>query len=351
MFIQDLRPKFFRDVVGGGINNDILMSIAKSGGPSTIIIAGDYGCGKSTSSRLFARAVNCKNLTNDLCGCCEACTCKLDTSAFYQELDSSIFGNVDTIRDMRSQLQTVPKGMTRVINIDEFHLCSRQCMSSLLKVFEDAPSNIYYILTTTDIDAIIPTIISRSMVLKVNTKSKFEVMGNIRKLAKELNINISDSAVETIANNSHGHMRNAHMALEKYTLVGEEKFLESESTAYPYIAKYFYNLLACKMLTPKHEKFSHTRENVFKSLSQIMTYPVALLKDEYQRFFLDLVKGSVDDTYKVDPETARIIGKFKTKDLIDLFKIGTGDWVIKSFDNDVRLQTALLALFQKVVME
>ena len=72
-----------------------------------------------------------------------------------------------------------------MIVLDECHLISRVGQSALLKVFEDAPPNIYYLLCTTDKDAILPTIVSRSITLNFNTKSKEEVIGNLRKVAAD----------------------------------------------------------------------------------------------------------------------------------------------------------------------
>ena len=118
----NFRPQKFSDIVGNEINNKLLLSIAKNGGPSTIIMAGPFGVGKTSASRIFSKAVNCENLTNDICCKCPSCIAKYDDNAFYSELDASIFGRVDNIRDLYEDLTFVPKGKKRVITFDEFHL-------------------------------------------------------------------------------------------------------------------------------------------------------------------------------------------------------------------------------------
>ena len=188
----NLRPQFFRDVVGNEINNKLLLSMAKSDyAPSTIIMAGSYGTGKTTCSRIFSRAVNCECLSDDICGVCPSCKMSYDDNLCYSEFDSSLTNRVENIRDLYEDLTWVPKGKKRVITFDEFHLTSRAAQSALLKLFEDAPQNIFYVLCTTDKNAILPAIVSRSLTLEFNTKSKEEVISNLYKIANSRNINCS----------------------------------------------------------------------------------------------------------------------------------------------------------------
>lgn len=345
------RPQKFSDIVGNEINNKILLEVAKHSGPSTYILAGSYGCGKTTSARCFAKAVNCTNLTDDICGECESCKMNLNNSPFYTELDSSAVGNVDSIRDLQEELTFVPRGKKRVIVLDECHLISKAGQSALLKIFEDAPKNIYYLLCTTDKDAILPTIISRSLTLNFNTKSKDEVINNLYKIAKDQNVQLSEQAANLIALRSKGHMRDAHKLFEKYLLIGENDFLNLEESGYVYLAKYFAQVLwLIKNTRASSEDIKKHKEIMMELVDRVMQIPIALLKDDYQNLFLDLAKKCFNAEYKVEPIVEAIVKQFDVRSIMNLYKVALDDFTMSSFDSDIRFQTALFSIYQRLLM-
>lgn len=347
----NLRPKFFKDIVGNEVNNKLLLAIAKSDGPSTIILNGQYGCGKTTSARIFAKAVNCQCLSDDICGKCESCKLEFDDNPCYSEFDSSIFGRVENIRDLYEDLTWVPRGKKRVITFDEFHLTSRAAQSALLKLFEDAPANIYYILCTTDKNAILPTIISRSLTLEFNTKSKEEIINNLKKIAVDKNINLSDNVTNLIALRSKGHMRDAHKLLEKYLLIGEKDFLNLEESGYIYLAKYFAQVLwLIRNTRASSEEIKKHKDMMMELVDRIMRIPIALLKDDYQNLFLDLAKKCFNTEYKVEPIIEAIVKQFDVRSIMNLYKVALDDFSMSSFDSDIRFQTALFSVYQRLLM-
>ena len=345
------RPQKFSDIVGNEINNKLLLAIAKNGGPQTILLHGSYGTGKTTSARIFARAINCENLSDDICRKCPSCTIDLQNSPLYTELDSSAVGNVDSIRDLQDELIFVPRGKKRVIVLDECHLISKAGQSALLKLFEDAPKNIYYLLCTTDKDAILPTIISRSLTLNFNTKSKDEVIGNLYKIAKDQSVQLSDQAANLIALRSKGHMRDAHKLFEKYLLVGENDFLNLEESGYVYLAKYFAQILwLIKNTRASSEDTKKHKEIMMELVDRIMRIPIALLKDDYQNLFLDLAKKCFNAEYKVEPIVEAIVKQFDVRSVMNLYKVALDDFTMSSFDSDIRFQTALFSIYQRLLM-
>lgn len=347
----NLRPKFFKDIVGNEVNNKLLLAIAKSDGPSTIILNGKYGCGKTTSARIFAKAVNCQCLSDDICGKCESCKLEFDDNPCYNEFDSSIFGRVENIRDLYEDLTWVPRGKKRVITFDEFHLTSRAAQSALLKLFEDAPANIYYILCTTDKNAILPTIISRSLTLEFNTKSKEEIIKNLKKIAIDKNINLSDNVTNLIALRSKGHMRDAHKLFEKYLLIGEKDFLNLEESGYIYLAKYFAQVLwLIRNTRASSEEIKKHKDMMMELVDRIMRIPIALLKDDYQNLFLDLAKKCFNAEYKVEPIIEAIVKQFDVRSIMNLYKVALDDFSMSSFDSDIRFQTALFSVYQRLLM-
>lgn len=348
----DLRPKFFRDIVGNEVNNRLLLSVAKSDySPSVYVLSGSYGVGKTTSARLFAKACNCENLTDDLCGKCDSCKMNIDNSPFYSEFDSSLVNKVENIRDLYDDLTWVPKGKKRVITLDEFHLTSRAAQSALLKLFEDAPSNIYYVLCTTDKNAILPAILSRSLTLEFSTKSKEEVIDNLNKIADERNINLPEAVSNLIALRSKGHMRDAHKLFEKYLLIGEKDFLNLEESGYMYLAKYFVQVLwLVKNSKASSEDIKKHKEVMMELVDRIMRIPIALLKDDYQNLFLDLAKKCFNPEYKSEPIIEAITSRFDARSIMNLYKVALDDFSMSSFDSDIRFQTALFSIYQRLLM-
>lgn len=345
------RPQKFSDIVGNEVNNRLLLAIAKNGGPQTILMSGSYGCGKTTSARCFAKAVNCSNLSNDICGNCDSCRYDIMDNPFYSEYDSSIVGNADSIRNLHEELTYVPRGKKRVVVLDECHLISRSGQSALLKTFEDAPPNIYYLLCTTDKDAIVPTIVSRSITLNFNVKSKEEVIGNLKKIASEQDVKLSDQAANLIALRSKGHMRDAHKLFEKYLIIGEKDFLNLEESGYVYLAKYFAQVMwLVKNIRSSADEVKKHKEAMMDIVDRLMRIPIALLKDDYQTLFLDLAKKCFNNEYKTEPIIDAILRQFDARSIMNLYKIAMDDFTMSSFDSDIRFQTALLSIYQRLIM-
>lgn len=347
----EYRPQNFSSIVGNELNNKLLLNIAKSdSAPSVLIMSGSFGCGKTTSARLFAKAINCEHLTNDICGECSVCKMNILNSPLYSEYDSSLINRVEAIRDLYEDFTWAPSGRKRVITFDEFHLTSRAAQSTLLKLFEEAPKNIFYVLCTTDKNAILPAIISRSLTLNFNTKSKDEVIDNIRKIATERNINLSDQVANLIATRSKGHMRDAHKLFEKYLLIGEKDFLNLEESGYTYLATYFAHVLwLAKNVRASADDIKKHKEHMIMLLDRIMRIPIALLKDDYQTLFFDLAKKIFNNEYKVEPIVEKIVAMYNKDSIMNLYKVALDEFTMSSFDNDIRFQTALLAIPQRLV--
>lgn len=348
----EYRPQNFASVVGNEINSKLLINVAKSDhSPSTYIFSGNFGCGKTTCSRLFARACNCSNLTDDICGKCESCTMDLNNSPLYSEYDSSFVNRVEAIRDLYEDFTWVPRGKKRVITFDEFHLTTRAAQSALLKLFEEAPPNIYYVLCTTDKNAILPAIISRSLSLEFTTKSKDEVIGNLQKIASDRDIKLPDAVANLIALRSKGHMRDAHKLFEKYLLIGEKDFLNLEESGYVYLAKYFAHVLwLVRNSKASSDEIKKHKSVMMEIVDRLMRIPIALLKDDYQALFLDLAKKSFNPDYVVEPIIEALVKTYDTRSIMNLYKVALDDFTMSSFDSDIRFQTALLSIHQRLIM-
>lgn len=296
----------------------------------------------TTSARLFAKALNCKNLKdNDICGKCSVCTANLDAVPWYTEYDSTAMGNVDTIRDLRDSFLATSKSYNKVIILDECHTLSKSAQAALLKVFEETPRGIFFLLATTDPDKLLPTIRSRSLELVFTTKTSDEVRANILKHSLELGLSLSNDALNLIVSRSRGVMRDAHMLLDKVNLIGEKEFLKSDVPT---------NLLLTSYITSILKK---DKQGVLDAVSNLSRLPVANLKYDWQEYFLNLMKSSIDISLSIDDNMTKIVSAFSRNRqmLVSIVKMCISDWVIASFQNSVQAQTAMLALYQLIVKE
>ena len=308
--------------------------------PEHLFLCNDYiVTHNTTSSRLFAKALNCRHLKeNDICGECDVCKADLDNVPWYTEFDSTAMGNVDSIRELRDIFTTTAKGYNKVIVLDECHTISRVGQAALLKVFEETPRGVYFLLPTTDPDKLLPTIRSRSLELIYTAKSSKEVKDDINKHAIELGLSLSQSTLDVIATRSRGIMRNAHMLLDKVNLIGEEEFLKSDIPTTSLLNNFITAILKTDRIL------------VLDTVSELSRIPVAYLKDDWQEYFLNLMKASVDPDL-VQDERIKKLATALGKQTVNIVKFCIQDWIIRSFQNSTQAQTAMLAIYQSLSKE
>lgn len=335
MLSRDCRPKTFGEMAGQNLNKEILKKIIEDpkGKPRVLIMEGAFGSGKTTSARIFATALNCTG-HNKPCGKCSVCREDIENTPFYVEYDSSVVGTVDKIRDLRDTFYYAPSNGYKVIVFDEAHLASKTAQSALLKVLEDSPDRIFYIFATTEVEKVLPTIRSRGMELTYSVIPREKVVDNLRKICTLKVIEASDEILEVIARKSKGHMRNAHMLLDKFRLIGEEKFKEELNSSRDSWIKYFTAIV------------KKSTEMLFESISELITFPLAEIKDDYQELLLDLAKGMVG--VEVSQELNQIIS-IAGVNVLKIVKLGISEWVVNSFSSDIEFQTGLLCMYDMLV--
>ena len=290
--------------------------------------------GKTTMSRIFAKAINCPNSKNQepcLKEDCPICSQDLDNSNFYIEYDSSIVGNVSKIRELRDTFYYTTQNIYKVIVLDECHLCSSSALSALLKVIEEAPKNVFFIFATTHVDKLLPTIRSRSLEIRVERVSIKDIVNNLKNICKIRNITIDDKTLELIASKSKGHMRNAHMLLDNYLLLGEEDFKTSLISSREALLQYLISII-------KRDK-----ELLFKSISLIETFPITNVYEDFQILLRDITRRMVEP--KDDIETK--IYKSMSSKYLKFLKAFSSEYIKVSFQNEISATTALMALYQQ----
>lgn len=335
MITTEFRPKTFKEVAGQESNKKVLQAIVKDPdkAPRSLIFQGEFGTGKTTCARIFARALNCVQRNGDACGRCENCLKGFDESPFYFEYDAGVIGNAEDIRKLRETFYYGIVGGYKVIVLDECHLASRAAQSALLKVLEEPLSKVFFIFCTTNVGALLPTILSRSQELRFEKVSDADMKNNLKWIISKKKMEVSEDVLDIIVRKAKGHARNAHMLLDRYILQGETEFKESVKNSEDLFLKFF---IACQ---------KKDREEACSIIDELMTFPLGEVLDDYQLSILDVTKAMVtDEGISEVKEVAKAYGA----DWLKIMKLGLSDWVIEGFNSDITFQTVLLALFQLI---
>lgn len=212
------RPMKFDDVIGQGV---IVKNLAAQSRMNKFFQAylmyGHYGCGKTTTARILAAAVNChhKDENGNPCGTCEHCQAVRNGCADMVEIDGASNTGIDNIRQLKEQAEYLPTVLDKkVYIIDEVHKLSDAAFNALLKVLEEPPAHVVFILATTDKDKIPATVLSRLAKYEFRRISTDTLSGHLKTVADRNGYNYTAEGLAAIARNSDGSVRNAIKMLE-----------------------------------------------------------------------------------------------------------------------------------------
>lgn len=213
----------------------------------------------TTSSRIVGRELN--NIKDE--------NYDLLNSPFYYEFDSTIVGNVEEIRKLRDVFTVSYGDYWRVVVLDEVHTVSSSAQAAMLKMFEETKGRTIYILATTDPQKLLPTIRSRALEINFNDVPVEAIVDNLTKVSEEKNLNLSEDIKLLIADRSGGHVRNAHMLLDKYILLGEEDFKDSIKSSITLFCDYL-------IATYKNDK-----DTVLSTINDLLSIPKDNLQSDW----------------------------------------------------------------------
>ncbi|MBO7248038.1 MAG: DNA polymerase III subunit gamma/tau [Bacteroidaceae bacterium] len=209
------RPATFQTVVGQGSLTATLKNAIQSGKLAhSYLFCGPRGVGKTTCARIFAKTINCENLTPDgeACGECESCKSFNEELRSYNvfELDAASNNSVEDIRLLTEQVRIPPmNGKYKVYVIDEVHMLSQAAFNAFLKTLEEPPHYAIFILATTEKHKIIPTILSRCQIYDFNRISNENIVAHLKEVAEKEGVEAEMEALGIIAEKSDGGMRDA----------------------------------------------------------------------------------------------------------------------------------------------
>jgi len=207
------RPARFDDFVGQEAIIKTLRSQVMSGRIAhAYLFCGTRGTGKTSTAKVFARAVNCESPDRgEPCGACAACRAlSAESSLDILEIDAASNNGVDEIRDLREKVKYPPQsGRYRVYIIDEVHMLSQGAFNALLKTLEEPPSYVVFILATTEPQKLPATILSRCQRFDFGRIPSHQIVDRLRVALEEGGLSAEEAALARIARAAEGGMRDA----------------------------------------------------------------------------------------------------------------------------------------------
>jgi DNA polymerase-3 subunit gamma/tau len=222
------RPATFTDVVGQpAITTTLKNSIVNHHLGHAYLFSGPRGVGKTTCARIFAKTINCQQITGsgEVCNECESCRSFNENRSYnIHELDAASNNSVDDIRTLTEQVRIPPQiGTHSVYIIDEVHMLSQSAFNAFLKTLEEPPAHAVFVLATTEKHKIIPTILSRCQIFDFNRIRADDAVAYLKQIAEKESIGFEEDALHMIAQKADGSMRDALSIFDQVVSFSGEK--------------------------------------------------------------------------------------------------------------------------------
>ncbi len=221
------RPQIFKDVVGQKhIIKPLMNAIKLNKIAHAFLFCGPRGTGKTSMARILAKSLNCINgPTIEPCGKCAAC---MDVNSSLSidviEIDAASNRNVEDTQNILDKIQYAPvNGKYKIYIIDEVHMLSNHAFNALLKTLEEPPSNVIFILATTEVQKVLETIISRCQRYDFRRIVLEDIFLRLKYIAEQEGIKINDEALYEIAKSSQGGMRDSLSLLDQVSILDKQR--------------------------------------------------------------------------------------------------------------------------------
>ena len=350
------RPQTLDDVLGQQAVTRTLRNALKSKRiAQSFVFAGPRGCGKTTTARILARALNCVDgPTPTPCGKCEACIEIAEGRDIdVLEIDAATHTQVDNIREVIVEsLAIAPaRNRYRVFLIDEVHMLSNHSFNALLKSIEEPPAHVVFMMATTELHKIPDTVLSRSQIYEFRTISTKIVVERLRHIAGQEGITVADDALLLLARAGEGSMRDSLSAFDQVrAFAGDTLTIDDVTSVLGLVGRdLVFDMLEAIASEDAGAAFTLVDAAIERG------YDLRLLCRELARATRDLLVVSVDSGRLKDPDVAseserarvQAIGaRFSREDLLRTFDGFTrAEYDVRQSDHPrFQLEMALLRL-------
>lgn len=229
MLYNELRPKKLSELVGQEVIKKTLgESLRSNNVPHSMLFVGVRGTGKTTTARIVAKGLNClEPFDGEPCGCCKNCTQIANEASFdVQEMDAAANRGVDDMNHLLESVHTVPLMKKKVFIIDEVHMLTKEASNRLLKVLEEPPVNVHFILCTTELQKVLPTIRSRCAMFNFKAIDEVTIATELSKVCDMKGISYDLPALYVLARAARGSMRDSLSLLEPLLEKNEQLSIE-----------------------------------------------------------------------------------------------------------------------------
>ncbi len=220
------RPKSFDEVVGQEHVGQAIQNAIRAGRVAhAYLFTGARGVGKTSTARIFAKALNCPNVKDGIpCNQCEVCQAiGAGNDVDVLEIDGASNRGIDDIRQLRANVGVRSmRSPNKVYIIDEVHMLTKEAFNALLKTLEEPPPNVKFVFCTTEPNKVPDTILSRCQRFDFGTIDQISIAGRLRQIAEAEGKVVDEDAIELVARRANGSMRDSQSLFDQLLAFGAE---------------------------------------------------------------------------------------------------------------------------------